>query len=283
MISSSLYVVAAAAAVLFVLERFFPLRSPRSRLAARLMVNAAVSALAIAAGVLIVNPVATWLLLGVSQNEWGLTRMLATNAIVQGIVAFLLLDLSFYYWHRANHSWPILWRFHNAHHIDPDLDVTTAVRFHFVEIGFSAAFRAVQVIVIGGPLSAFVAYEIAFQLNTLFHHSNVRLPIGVERILNLVLVTPRMHGIHHSERFREMNSNWSSVFSWWDRMHGTLRLNVPQAEICIGVAGYSLPQDNTTRAILTMPFRHQRDYWHGAHRNALLEREATDASTRLAE
>jgi len=95
---------------------------------------------------------------------------------------------------------------------DPDLDVTTAVRFHFVEIGYSAAFRAVQVALIGGPPLAFVVYELIFQLNTLFQHSNVRLPMAWERGLNFVLVTPRMHGIHHSKRFHETNANWSSVF-----------------------------------------------------------------------
>ncbi len=279
----SLYLIATAAVVLFVLERLFPLRKAKRRLASRLIVNAVVSALAIAAGLLIVKPIATSLLLRASANEWGLTRILSANTMAQAVAAFLLVDLSFYYWHRANHSWPVLWRFHNAHHIDPDLDVTTAVRFHFVEIAFSAAFRALQVTIIGGPPAAFVAYEIAFQLDTLFQHSNVRLPLSVERVLNLVLVTPRMHGIHHSERFHEMNSNWSSVFSWWDRLHGTLRLNVPQAEIDIGVAGYSLPRDNTVRAVLAMPFSRQRDYWHGAHRDALLRRDAAEAVARLAE
>ena len=173
------------------------------------------------------------------------------------------MDLSFYYWHRANHAWPILWRFHNAHHIDPDLDVTTAVRFHFVEIGYSAAFRAVQVALIGGPLLTFIVYETVFQLNTFLQHSNVRLPMAFERGLNLVLVTPRMHGIHHSKRFFETNANWSSVFSWWDRLHGTLRLDVPQSDIDIGIAGYSLAGDNTVAAVLAMPFRTQRDYWRG--------------------
>src|SRR5213076_3351242 len=106
----------------------------------------------------------------------------------QGVIGFLLLDVSFYYWHRANHAWPFLWRFHNAHHVDPDLDVSTAVRFHFVEIGFSAAFRALQVTLIGGTPWVFVAYEMAFQLNTLFQHSNMRLPVALERALVLVLV-----------------------------------------------------------------------------------------------
>ena len=98
----------------------------------------------------------------------------------------------------------------------------------------------------------------------LFHHSNVRLPLAFERWLVRFFVTPRMHGIHHSKRFHETNSNWSSVFSWWDRLHGTLRLNVPQSAIDIGIAAYSLPADNTVAAVLGMPFRRQRDYWREA-------------------
>jgi sterol desaturase/sphingolipid hydroxylase (fatty acid hydroxylase superfamily) len=107
----------------------------------------------------------------------------------------------------------------------------------------------------------FVAYELAFQANTLFHHSNVRLPIGIERLLNVVLVTPRMHGIHHSQVGEETNSNYSVVFSWWDRLHRTAGLNVPQSAIAIGVPGYSVPEDNGLRSALLLPFRRQRDYW----------------------
>jgi sterol desaturase/sphingolipid hydroxylase (fatty acid hydroxylase superfamily) len=100
--------------------------------------------------------------------------------------------------------------------------------------------------------------------------------------LNLVIVTPRMHGIHHSKRFDEINSNWSSVFSWWDRLHGTLRVNVPQAEIDIGVAGYSLPQDNSVRSILAIPFRAQRDYWSDANGAQAPRRRSAEDPTRLA-
>jgi sterol desaturase/sphingolipid hydroxylase (fatty acid hydroxylase superfamily) len=259
--SQALYIAPAAALALFVLERFSPLRKPKSALAGRLFVNAVVTALALTAALLVVKPIATSVLQLASEKEWGLAAMFSDVPIVQVMFVFLLTDLTFYYWHRANHAWPILWRFHNAHHIDPDLDVTTAVRFHFVEICLSAAFRAVQVMLIGGPAWAYLAYETVFQLNTLFHHSNVRLPIVLERWLNLVIVTPRMHGIHHSKAFDEVNSNWSSVFSWWDRLHGTLRVDVPQSKIDIGVPGYSLPRDNSVRAVLAMPFAKQRPYW----------------------
>jgi sterol desaturase/sphingolipid hydroxylase (fatty acid hydroxylase superfamily) len=260
-LSPSVLLVLIAIAILFALERTFPLRRQKQPLGRRLVVNAVVAALAIAAALMIVRPVASWLLEEVSQNRWGLTGIVQMPVPLQGVATFLLLDLSFYYWHRANHMWPFLWRFHNVHHVDPDLDISTSVRFHFLEIAFSAAFRALQVVVIGGELWMFLIYESAFQLNTLFQHSNIRLPITIERWIVLILVTPRMHGIHHSKRFHDVNSNWSSVFSWWDRLHGTLNLNVPQAAIDIGVPGYSGPRDNRILQLLLMPLRPQRNYW----------------------
>lgn len=173
------------------------------------------------------------------------------------------MDLSFYYWHVTNHRIAFLWRFHNVHHIDPDLDVSTAFRFHFGEVGLSAGFRAAQVLLIGPSLAAWLTYEVVFQLGTLFHHSNVRLPLPFERALNLIFVTPRMHGIHHSDIREENRSNFGVVSSWWDRIHRTLRLGIPQAHVTIGIAGYSSPKDNTVWHAMLMPFRPQRDYWQG--------------------
>lgn len=278
-----IYLVPSAFAILFLLERLFPLRRAKSRLGSRLLVNAVVSALAIAVGFTLVRPAAMAVLAFVSERQWSLASFVSGSGLVQAVLGFAMLDLSFYYWHRANHAWPLLWRFHNAHHVDPDLDVSTSVRFHFVEIGYSAAFRALQAMLIGGNPWVFVAYETAFQLNTLLQHSNLRLPIAVERVLVLVLVTPRMHGIHHSKRFDETNSNWSSVFSFWDRLHGTLRLDVPQSAIDIGIAGYSRPDDNAIAAVLAMPFREQRDYWRSPDGNEETPRQGAAARTRLAE
>ena len=160
-----------------------------------------------------------------------------------------------------NHRVPVLWRFHNVHHIDPDLDVSTGFRFHLGEVAMSAVFRVVQVALIGISAPAFATYELAFQANTLFHHSNLRLPIRFERLLNKLLVTPRMHGIHHSQVQGETNSNYSVVFPWWDRLHRTLGLNIPQSKIVIGVPGYSTREDGKLVNGLLMPFRKQRDYW----------------------
>jgi sterol desaturase/sphingolipid hydroxylase (fatty acid hydroxylase superfamily) len=248
-------------ATLFVAERFLPLRLSTRPFLGRLLVNLAISALSFAGAMLLARPAALSVLDWASDRPFGLVHVLPMPVVVQFVVAFLLMDLTFYWWHVANHRMPFLWRFHNVHHIDPDLDLSTAFRFHVGEIALSTAFRIVQVGVIGLSVWMFAAYEIVFQVNTLFHHSNVRLPIGIERLLNLVIVTPRMHGIHHSQVRDETESNFSVVFSWWDRLHRTIGLNIPQAEIVIGVPGYAQEGDNSLVNALVLPFRRQRDYW----------------------
>jgi sterol desaturase/sphingolipid hydroxylase (fatty acid hydroxylase superfamily) len=249
------------AVTLFAWERFAPLRTAKHALIGRLVINLCISALAFIVAAIAVRPAALAALRLTSELSFGLLHVVDLPTALQFAPGFLLLDLTFYYWHRANHQIPLLWRFHNAHHIDPDLDVTTAFRFHAGEIALSAGFRFVQVLLIGGPLTVYVAYELLFQANTLCHHSNVRLPIAAERLLNRMLVTPRMHGIHHSQVYGETTSNFSVVFPWWDWLHHTLRLNIPQAQIAIGIPGYSLPDDNRLWNVLAMPFRAQRDYW----------------------
>jgi sterol desaturase/sphingolipid hydroxylase (fatty acid hydroxylase superfamily) len=272
-------------ATLFVVERFLPLRLRTRPLLGRLLVNFAISALAFAAAMLLVRPTALSVLDWASERQFGLVHVMPMPVAVQFIVAFLLMDLAFYWWHVANHRIPFLWRFHNVHHIDPDLDVSTAFRFHVGEVALSTAFRIVQVSAIGLSAWMFAVYEIVFQANTLFHHSNARLPIGIERLLNLVIVTPRMHGIHHSQVRDETDSNFSVVFSWWDRLHRTLGLNIPQPEIVIGVPAYARLEDNRFWNVFLLPFQRQRDYWRGED-GRLVQRDSaalSDKRSRLAE
>ena len=257
----TLVVVASLFGLFFVVERFVPLRATKSELLARLIVNLCFSALAFGVAAAIVRPAAHSAMRWGGLEPFSLIHIVPLPAAAQFVVAFLLMDLSFYWWHVLNHRIPVLWRFHNVHHIDPDLDVSTGFRFHFGEVAMSAIFRVVQVAFIGISAPAFATYELVFQANTLFHHSNVRLPIRFERLLNKVLVTPRMHGIHHSQVQGETNSNYSVVFPWWDRLHRTLGLNIPQSAIVIGVPGYSTPEDRKLVNGLLMPFRKQRDYW----------------------
>ena len=248
-------------ALLFAVEKLFPLRASRAGLLTRLVVNGAVSLLAFLVAATVVRPSALRAMNWTSEQPFGLLHLLQLSTWTQFIIGFLLLDLSFYYWHVLNHKVPLLWRFHNVHHMDPDLDVSTGFRFHFGEVLFSTIFRVAQAGLIGMSLATFATYEFVFQANTLFHHSNLRLPIRVERWLNKILVTPRMHGIHHSQVRREANSNFGVVFPWWDKLHRSIGLNIPQSKIEIGIAGYSSPDDNKLWRTITMPFVKQRDYW----------------------
>jgi sterol desaturase/sphingolipid hydroxylase (fatty acid hydroxylase superfamily) len=247
--------------LLFLVEKVFPLRQSKAGLVARLIVNACLSGLAFLVAALAVRPSALATLRWGQVRPFGLVPLLPVPEWMRFLIGFLLLDLSFYYWHLLNHKAPWLWRFHNVHHLDPDLDVSTGFRFHFGEVLLSTAFRIVQVGCLGTSFATFAIYELVFQCETLFHHSNWQLPIRFERCLNHFIVTPRMHGIHHSQIRNETNSNFGVVFPWWDRLHRTLGLNIPQSKIEIGIAGYTLPEDNKLWRTLVLPFVRQRDYW----------------------
>jgi sterol desaturase/sphingolipid hydroxylase (fatty acid hydroxylase superfamily) len=255
-------IVIAAFFVLFLLETISPLRRPKRARGARFLVNLLITALSFGVGLAVVRPVA---LLGVAAwaeaHTFGFLPWSGLPFWVQAALGFLWMDFSFYWWHRMNHLRPLLWRFHNVHHIDPDMDVSTAFRFHFVETLYSTAFRVFQVGVAGIVPFTYLLYELIFNLCTMFHHSNVCLPLALERLLNQIIVTPRMHGVHHSAVGAETNSNYSVIFRWWDLLHRTLRLNVPQNDVIIGVPGYLLPKDNAPLHLITMPFAGQRPYW----------------------
>jgi sterol desaturase/sphingolipid hydroxylase (fatty acid hydroxylase superfamily) len=255
------FLVAGWFVLLFGLEKLFPLRESKAGLLVRLLVNISLSGLAFLVAGLAVRPSALHTLAWATARPFGLIHLLPLQGWALFILGFLLLDLSFYYWHLLNHKVPLLWRFHNVHHIDPALDVSTGFRFHFGEVLLSTVFRVLQVSLIGISLSTFAAYELVFQANTLFQHSNLRLPIRLERLLNKLLVTPRMHGIHHSQVRGETNSNFGIVFPWWDRLHRTLGLNIPQSKIEIGIPGYSSSDHNRLWHTVLMPFAGQRDYW----------------------
>ena len=253
--------VVAAFVVLLLLETWRPLRRRKRSRGQRYRINFAFTALAFAAGSLTVRPVALGLAFWAQSHSFGLLQLLPLPSWAEAALAVLWLDFTFYYWHRFNHLRPLLWRFHNVHHVDPDLDVTTSFRFHFGEVLYSTPFRVLQVGLFGVSPAAYLLYEGLFNCATMFQHSNVRLPLALERLLNRLIVTPRMHGIHHSALGPETNSNYSVVFSFWDRLNRSLRLNVPQAEVVIGVPGYLLPADNRLLRLLTLPLTKQRPYW----------------------
>ncbi len=265
-------------------ERLRALRKRKARLPQRFLVNAVMTALTFGAGFFVVAPVAFTIMARTEGTRVGVVNLFALPSPLRFAAGFLLMDLTFYWWHRVNHRVRLFWRFHNVHHVDPDLDVTTSFRFHFGEIIYSAGFRAVQVALIGVSATTYLIYEFVFQAATMFHHSNMRLPVALERLLNRIIVTPRMHGIHHSVVGPETNSNYSVIFRWWDRLGGSLVLNVPQQKINIGVAGYSEAGDNGLWRLLAMPLVRQKPYWRFPDgKAALREPVATSPRTVLLE
>ncbi len=243
------------------LERRRPLRAERESKLARSARNLAVAAAGAAAIRLTEAPLAARLTALVERRRWGLLKLVRLPVWFEVAAAVVLLDYTLYLWHVLTHKVPGLWRFHVVHHIDLDLDATTALRFHFAELAVSAPWRAAQIVVIGVSPLGLSVWQTLLLLSILFHHSNARLPVGLERRLNLFVVTPRMHGIHHSSVKEETNSNWSSGLAVWDRLHGTLRLDVPQDEIEIGVPAYRDPREVGLASVLALPFRAERPTW----------------------
>jgi sterol desaturase/sphingolipid hydroxylase (fatty acid hydroxylase superfamily) len=205
----------------------------------------------------VLQPVGSWIV----RERIGLLQLVQWPHWVETLIAIVLLDYTLWWWHWANHRVAFFWRFHLVHHIDRDLDTTTALRFHFGELALSIPVRAAQMILIGVDTHILWLWQTILFASILFHHANVRLPVGVERLLVRLIVTPRMHGIHHSDRLDETNGNWSSLLSAWDFLHRTMRFDVPDERIVIGVPAYRDPHAVTLGKILLLPFQRQRDDW----------------------
>jgi sterol desaturase/sphingolipid hydroxylase (fatty acid hydroxylase superfamily) len=247
------------AALLF-LQWKWPLRRAHFSVVRRLVRNFVMSVPAFVLLRLALVPIPLAHTYWAQRNGIGLLNWLTLPPWLAAIVAFLLMDWAYYWWHWAMHRIPFFWRFHNVHHTDLDLDVTTAARFHFGEIVLSLPFRLLVVVLVGVPPLAYLVFEIVFESASVFHHSNWRLSLGLERALNHVIVTPRMHGIHHSIVERETDSNWGTIFCWWDKIHRSLRRDIPQAEITVGVAAFRDEQELTVGRLLTLPFKGQRPW-----------------------
>ncbi len=169
------------------------------------------------------------------RRGFGVVRWLGLPGLVGTAAAMVALDWGIYWWHRKNHEVPALWKRHLIHHQDVDLDVSTAFRFDALEVLFSVPVRCAQVALAGASPGAVVAYETLLQLMTVFHHSNLDLG-SLDDWLRPVVVTPCMHGTHHSVVERELQSNWGVVFSVWDRLHGSFRAEGDAHGVVVGLA-----------------------------------------------
>jgi sterol desaturase/sphingolipid hydroxylase (fatty acid hydroxylase superfamily) len=190
------------------------------------------------------------------QRGWGLLNPFELSTLLKIVFSVLILDLAIYLQHVMFHSTPLLWRLHMVHHSDMDIDVTTGVRFHPIEILLSMGIKMVVVVLIGAPPASVLIFEIILNGTSMFNHGNVRYPQPIDPFLRLIVVTPEMHRVHHSTIRWETNSNLGFSFPWWDRLFGTYR-NQPakgHLDMIIGLDQYKEPQKLTFLWLIALPF-----------------------------
>lgn len=181
---------------------------------------------------LIVLPLSLWA--SAAAPDW---RPAAWSGWPGLLVDLVVLDFLIYWWHLANHRLPLLWRFHEVHHLDRFLDTTTAVRFHFGEVLLSASARAAAIYLLAFPFSSILVFETLVLVATLFHHSNLRLPPWLEGALSRLIITPSIHWVHHHARRSDTDSNYGTIFSFWDRLFFSRSPTRRTPEMTIGVEG----------------------------------------------
>ena len=191
------------------------------------------------------------------SRGWGLLNALAWTAWVEVALALLVLDFAIWLQHLVSHKMPLLWRFHRMHHADLDIDVTTALRFHPVEIALSMLWKVAWVLALGPSALAVVLFEVILNACAMFNHANLDLPPALDRVLRLVIVTPDMHRVHHSIHRREHDANYGFNLAIWDRLLGTY---VPQPEgghrgMTIGLPAYRTDGPTRLGWCLRLPFR----------------------------
>ncbi|MFT5113685.1 MAG: sterol desaturase/sphingolipid hydroxylase (fatty acid hydroxylase superfamily), partial [Parasphingorhabdus sp.] len=190
-------------------------------------------------------------------NGYGLFNIWLTDTTAGLIAAFFLLDLAIYFQHRIFHAVPLLWRLHRVHHSDIGFDVTTALRFHPLEILLSLLIKMSLIVILGAPIISVIIFEIVLNGAAMFNHANMNITKGLDRLLRLFVVTPDMHRIHHSVHNKETNSNFGFNIPWWDRLFGTYTDQPRDGhdEMLIGLAEFRQQPDQRLDKLLVQPFR----------------------------
>jgi sterol desaturase/sphingolipid hydroxylase (fatty acid hydroxylase superfamily) len=232
------FVIAIAWFVLFFIgERLFraapyPSYFTASVRRARLFKNMSISAINMLLSPLLIIPLTAFIsLYFISwRPEW-------MQSPVFLLIDIIILDCFLYWWHRLNHYLPLLWRFHEVHHLDEFLDSTTALRFHFGEVFFSAIARVLLIVALGIPVATVIIFEICILVFSIFNHSNLRIPNRLENMLSLLIVTPSIHWLHHHAQRGDTDSNYATIFSFWDRLFGTQNNTQRWKDMPMGVEG----------------------------------------------
>jgi sterol desaturase/sphingolipid hydroxylase (fatty acid hydroxylase superfamily) len=246
-----------ALVLLALLEAAFPRRSRQVSRKARWPSNLGLSALNQLILRLVLPVSAIMLAVRMEQEGWGLFAQLTWPSWIELAAAVLILDLAIYGQHRLYHAVPVLWRFHRMHHADLDFDVTTGIRFHPASLLLSGLIKLGVVLVIGPSPLAVLIFEVLLNATTMFNHSNLGIPSGLDRLLRLVIVTPDMHRVHHSANPDETNRNFGFNFPWWDRLFGTYRAQpaLGHEAMTVGLEDFRSANELRLDRMLSQPFR----------------------------
>jgi sterol desaturase/sphingolipid hydroxylase (fatty acid hydroxylase superfamily) len=195
--------------------------------------------------------------MAVEGANWGPLNVLGVPQGLAIAVAIVVLDLAIYAQHVLFHAVPVLWRLHRMHHADLDLDVTTGVRFHPIEIALSMGIKLGLIALLGAPALAVLVFEVLLNATSMFNHANVSMPLRLDRVLRWLVVTPDMHRTHHSIVMQETNSNFGFNLPWWDRLFGTYRANPAAGHeaMTIGIDRFRNSEELRLDRMLTQPFR----------------------------
>jgi sterol desaturase/sphingolipid hydroxylase (fatty acid hydroxylase superfamily) len=193
-------------------------------------------------------------------NGYGLFNLIEVPFALAVVTSFIVLDFAIWFSHLASHKVPVLWKVHRMHHSDVDIDVSTAIRFHPIEIILSMIWKMIIVVALGAPAVSVLIFEIVLNGAAMFNHSNLKLPLGLDRILRLFIVTPDMHRVHHSIVHNETDSNYGFNLAVWDRLFGTY-IDQPEAghdRMKIGLAEWQDERPTNLLWSLKVPFIKQR-------------------------
>lgn len=192
----------------------------------------------------------------VQRRGWGLLQWIEWPFWAETTASFFLLDLLIYFQHIASHKIPLFWRLHRVHHSDLNLDATSGVRFHPVEILLSMLLKIGAVLLLGAPPQAVLLFEIVLNGTALFNHADIRLPGRLDAVLRLLVVTPDMHRVHHSVDPTETDSNYGFNMPWWDRLFGTYRAQPKLGHdgMTLGLSQYPAGLRQSLGWLLALPF-----------------------------
>ena len=242
--------------VIAVWEIFAPRRPLTDNKGRRWMTNLSLVVIDTAAVRFILPVLPAGMALMAQQQGWGILNNLLLPSWIKIILVVVALDFVIYLQHVLFHFLPTLWRLHRMHHTDLDIDVTTGIRFHPIEILISMGIKLSVVVLLGAPALAVIAFEVALNATSMFNHGNIRIPEILDRWLRLVVVTPDMHRVHHSVIPRETNSNFGFNLPWWDRLCGTYRPQPEQGHraMTIGLKEFRDPAMLNLPRLLIQPF-----------------------------